>query len=331
MAKFSNFNIDSLKRYERGVVKTVVIVMAVSGLLAVLLGGPQFLEHLKAVPPHAVVLLIVMSAIENAMRIYRYRIFSNALKLPVPWHRLMLYYIAGMALLPTPGKIGVALRLWLLRQHHGILYRRSAPLLAMDVLTDTLAMMILIAIGVMAMGGNIHGATLGLFILASIIGGVMFILLAPGYADNMVKLLYRLSGKRAPRTFATIKALLRLMHNMMSIKVLVLCTTISLVAWALFGFSLSYLMLSMGYPVSWHLGAFGLCSGTILGFVTMAPAGVGGAEASMTAIYHAAGVPLSVAFIIAMLGRMAALWIPVLIGFIALPIALRIPMPAKKK
>lgn len=326
MAKLKNlnFNVENLRKYERKVVNTIVVVIAISGLIAAYFGGRTFWEHLLKVPPHALMFLALASLVENVLRIYRYRIFSHALDLPVPWPRLILYYVAGMALLPTPGKAGVLLRLWLLHEHHGIRYRRSAPLLVMDVLTDTIAMAVLIAIGVMSLG-HIHGAGIGLFLLTALTVGVLIVLFAPAQAVKLLKGVYLLTGKRAPRLFASLKTMLRLLHKLMGWRVLAVCTMLSFVAWAGFGFALSYLIISMGHPVDWNLGGFALCAGTILGVITMAPAGVGGAEASMIGIFHAFGTPLGIAFIVTMLGRMAVIWIPVGVGFIALPWALASP------
>jgi uncharacterized protein (TIRG00374 family) len=326
MAKFKlkNFSAETLKKSERKVISFVAFLIAVGGILAFIFGGERVLEPLKRVPIHGLWVLALASLIENVLRIYRYRIFANALKLPVPWGRLVLYYVAGMALLPTPGKIGVVLRLWLLHLHHNIPYRRSSPLLVMDVLTDTIAMLALIAIGILSLG-HVYGAALGLVLLTGLTVGIVIVLAAPKFSVAMLKLLYRLSGKRAPRFFAGIKRLLVLLGDLMGWRVLVGGALLSFLAWASFGFAMSYLIIAMGTPVDWNLGAFALSIGTILGVVSMAPAGVGGAEAGMTAILHHFGTPLGTAFIVTMLARLAIIWLPVAVGFIALPWALATP------
>lgn len=325
-SKLKSFNVENLRKYERKVVNTVALVIAVAGLLVFVFGGESFVKHLLRVPPHALMFLALASMVENVLRIYRYRFFSNALSLPVPWPRMVLYYVAGMALLPTPGKVGVLLRLWLLHEHHGIPYRRSTPLLVMDVLTDVLAMMTLIAIGIISLG-HVEGHSmkmivLGMGILAALTAGVVVILSFPKLAERAIKGLYAACGKRAPRLFATLKTVLRLLHGLMGWRVLLICTLFSFVAWASFGFALSYLVISMGHPIDWNLGGFALCAGTILGFLTMAPAGIGGAELGMSQIFHAFGTPFSVAVIATVLGRLAVIWIPVAVGFLVLPWAL---------
>lgn len=322
--KLKSFSAETLKKSERKVIGFVAFLVAVGGIIAFFVGGERIVEPLKRVPIHGLWVLALASLIENVLRIYRYRLFSDALKLPVPWHRLVLYYVAGMALLPTPGKIGVVLRLWLLHLHHNIPYRRSSPLLVMDVLTDTIAMLALIAIGILSLG-HVYGAALGLLLLTGLTVGIVMVLAAPHHSVSLLKLLYRLTGKRAPRFFAGIKRLLVLLGELMGWRVLLGGALLSFIAWGSFGFAMSYLIMAMGTPVDWNLGAFALSIGTILGVVSMAPAGVGGAEAGMTAILHHFGAPLGTAFIVTMLARLAIIWIPVAVGFIALPWALATP------
>lgn len=324
MANPKSFNLENLHRYKRFAINTVVLLV-VALILALALGGENLMEHLEKVPPEVLVLLALASLVENVLRIYRYKIFADELELPVPWRYLILYYVAGMALLPTPGKVGVTLRLWLLNYHHDIPYRHSAPLLVMDVVTDTLAMAILIALGFTVVG-SVGGEWLGLLAMGGVIGGVLTILVFPKIAKRGVKLLYRLTGKRKPRLFAGINSLIHFLHMMMGWRVLFVCTLLSLIAWAGFGLALSGSLIGMGYDVSWLLGGFAVSLSTVLGVISMAPAGVGGAEVSMAAIIAKAGtVPWATAFILTMLVRIALIWIPVAIGFLALPWALRGP------
>ncbi|MCP5405261.1 MAG: flippase-like domain-containing protein [Pseudomonadaceae bacterium] len=329
MAKRKNFNIDHIHRYKRIAVKTMVFMLAVVIILFAWNGGDIW-HHILKVPPAVLGLMLTASLVENTLRIYRYKIFAEELELPVPWRWMIVYYVAGMALLPTPGKVGVTLRLWLLNYHHHIPYRHSAPLLVMDVVTDTIAMMLLIGLGIAAMG-HANGTMLGLVAMSGLLAAVFVILTLPKLARSGVKLLYRLTGKRWPRLFAGINALIHFLHVMMGWRVLLLCTLLSFVAWAGFGLALSGSLLLMGYDAHWLLGGFAVSLSTVLGVVSMAPAGVGGAEASLAAIIvKASQVPWETALILTLLVRTALIWIPVLIGFLTLPWALNGPEDSKK-
>ena len=57
----------------------------------------------------------------------------------------------------TPGKVGEALRLWLLERCHGYRYERTAPLLIGDRLGDAVAITLLCLRGLSAFGA-IYGA-----------------------------------------------------------------------------------------------------------------------------------------------------------------------------
>src|SRR5277367_6103342 len=92
-------------------------------------GGRQAWHTLLSVPPAILPVLLAMSALNYVMRGARWLLFSRALGLRVPVRRNALYYVAGFSMTTTPGKLGEALRLWLLNRFHGCRYDRTAALL----------------------------------------------------------------------------------------------------------------------------------------------------------------------------------------------------------
>jgi uncharacterized protein (TIRG00374 family) len=83
--------------------------------------------------------------------------------------------------------------------------------------------------------------------------------------------------------------------------------------------------------VAWPAGPVALCASTILGFLSLMPGGMGGAEASLAGLLHLFGTPLGLALVATVLGRIAVLWLPVAVGFAVLPWALKGPLPKTKE
>src|SRR3546814_3586172 len=60
----------------------------------------------------------------------------------------LLHFVAGFALTTTPGKVGEALRLWLIERCHGYRYERIVPLFLGDRVADMNAVMLLCLAGI---------------------------------------------------------------------------------------------------------------------------------------------------------------------------------------
>jgi glycosyltransferase 2 family protein len=324
MASPTAFSAQRLRQLEVGVLKVVLVTVLVFGLGAVWLGWREGWSAFAQVSGASVLVLLLATVLENALRLYRYRLFSRALALPVPFRWITLYYLAGMALIPTPGKVGTALRLWLLNTHHGLSYARTAPMLIMDVLTDTLAMGLLVSLGLLFLPHPELMTVGGVFLLSFLVG-VFVLLEVPSLGRRSVKLLHRLLGRRWPKLAGTLLKILRIIHTRMGWRVLLPATALSFLSWAAVGLALTWVLHQAGATVPWPAGPVALCASSILGFLSLMPGGMGGAEASLAGLLHLFGTPLGLALVATVLGRIAVLWLPVAVGFAVLPWALRGP------
>ncbi|PZP40483.1 MAG: hypothetical protein DI585_00850 [Pseudomonas fluorescens] len=298
---------------------TVVVTLG-----ATLLASKESLgDSLYAIPWAAVGWLAFLTVVESTIRFWRYDIAARVLKLNVPFWRLMYYYTVGYALLPTPGKVGTAIRLWLLKQYHGLPYSRTAPLLIMDFVSDSIAMISLASLSLLVLDDP-RLKTLGFILGAGLTVAVVATLIAPRYMAASVKMMYAATGKRSPRKFARIQMLVRTTATVLGPRLLLTTIALSFVGWALIGMGIAHLVTQFGIPFFTATeGSLVIALGTMGGFLTMMPAGVGGAEATMGGLFVMFGVPFAQAVLITALVRLLVLWFTVLAGLALLPIALR--------
>ncbi|HEX2859309.1 MAG TPA: lysylphosphatidylglycerol synthase transmembrane domain-containing protein [Alphaproteobacteria bacterium] len=271
----------------------------------------------------ATVVLLVLAAVASTLiRFLNWPYFCKVQGIAIPLNKLLLYHVAGMALLPTPGKLGTALRLWLMHKHHKVPYRRSAPILLFDLLTDFLALIILVGVALPFLG-HVAGLKLAVMLLAGTLGGIIAVLYYPPLPRAVIKLAYRAAGNVKPRFFA---GLLRLT---VSLRVLVgpqnLLRTLgnAIVGWGIVTLAFALLLNDLGYAHTWPLSIFAIGCGIILGAVSMLPGGLGGTEAIVFSVLLANNVSLADATIFTALMRLCTLWLPVAAGVIVLPFALR--------
>jgi uncharacterized protein (TIRG00374 family) len=327
MAK--TFSPQQLKKAERWIILLIGATVLVTLVATVIASGRSLATNLVSIPWGGLAWLLVATVVANLLRGWRYQIAAEALHLHVPPLRMLYYYTVGYALTPTPGKVGTAIRLWLLRQYHGLPYRRTTPLLVMDLITDAIANFALASFALL-IGGSAHFTGVGIALALALVLGLVGTVIAPHLLGRCVKILYAVSGKRKPRLFARLLQLLNTMSRVFGGKVFLACTLLSLAAWCILGLAMAHLVNGFGQQqLTVAGGALALTLSNIGGFVTMMPAGVGGAEVTMAGLFTLFGIPLGLAVLATALIRIVVLWCTVLVGLAMLPIAMRnAPQPS---
>lgn len=317
------FSPTLIKKAERWVILLIGLTVAITLGVTLFASGRSLGDDLARIPVSAIWWLAAATLVESLLRFWRYEVASKALGLGVSWWRLMYYYTVGYALLPTPGKVGTAIRIWLLKQYHQLPYHRTAPLMVMDLVSDTIAMCSLAALCLLVLDDP-RLKTVGVLVGAGLLFGIIATLIAPHLMARCVKAAYWFSGKRKPRLFARVLALVRTTAAILGPKTLLVTTGLSFVGWALVGMAIGHLVTEFNIPnFTAAEGTLAITLSTMGGFLTMMPAGVGGAEVTMAGLYTLFGVPFGVAVLVTAITRLVVLWSTVLVGLALLPIALR--------
>jgi uncharacterized protein (TIRG00374 family) len=217
----------------------------------------------------------------------------------------------------------MAIRLWLLRQYHNLPYRRTAPLMVMDLISDAIAMLALVSLSLLLVQDS-RLQTLGLICGIALVVSLAMALIAPRFMVKMVKLLYAITGRRKRRLFAKILGMVRTMAQVFGQRVMLTAIGLSFLAWGLYGVAVAYLINGFGFPdFSIAAGTLAINLSNIGGFLSLMPAGIGGAEVSMGGTFSLFDIPIGTIVLATVIIRIIDVWLPVILGFILLPIALR--------
>lgn len=318
-----HFSPTLIKKAERYVLILIGLTVAITVGITFFATSRSLTDDLANIPVGAVWWLVAATVIESTLRFWRYHVAAKALHLNVPWYRLMYYYTVGYGLIPTPGKIGTAIRLWLLKQYHNLPYRRTAPLIVMDLVSDTIAMCSLAALCLLVLDDP-RLKTVGVLVGAALVMGLIATLIAPHLMVRCVKLAWWATGKRKPRLFARVLTLVRTTAQVLGPRVLLVTTALSFVGWGLVGIAIGHMVNQFGIAsFSMAEGTLAITLATMGGFLTMMPAGVGGAEVTMAGLFTLFSVPFGLAVLVTAITRLIVLWSTVLIGLALLPIAIR--------
>jgi uncharacterized protein (TIRG00374 family) len=279
-------------------------------------GGNTAWHTLKTVPPDILPVLLLLSATNYAARAARWLLFTAALGLDVPPARNALYYVAGFAMTTTPGKLGEALRLWLMHRAHATPYDRSAALLIADRLSDAVAVAAVVAITVGWFAHYVWMAAVAILV----VGAITAIALRPALLLLLTDTAYR-RLRRWPRAFVGIRRAIRALHTLGSPRVFGAALLLGTLGWCAEAASFSLLLQALHASINQLAAAFIFAFGVMVGAVSIIPGGLGSTEATMLGLLATQGVAFPVALVATAIIRLTTLWFAVALGLLALPIA----------
>lgn len=263
-------------------------------------------------------LILVGTVINYWLRWLKWDYYLRYLKLDRDVDRSTsgLIFTAGLVMSVTPGKMGEVLKSFLLRQRNGTPISRSAPIVLAERLTDGIAMLLLMGLGL-----TLYPPARPLFVilvLLTIIG--IMIVQRQTLALAIIRMIARLPlGQRlAPRLETIYTTTAQLLHW----RILLISTVISVVSWGFECLAFFWVLMGVGSTPSWVLllqATFIFAASTLFGLVSFLPGGLGASEVSSVGLLLAlVGLSASAATTATIVIRFCTLWFGVLLGVIAL-------------
>lgn len=236
-----------------------------------------------------------------------------------------LIFVAGFTMVMTPGKAGELLKAYLVRERTGTELTRTVPVVLIDRLTDGMATLTLIGVGLIAFPFGWPIFTAGLA------GAALFLFVVQ--REGMVKsILDRLRRTRLRARINSIEALYYSTRFLLRPRPLLVAVGLGVVSW--FGECVAFFVIltGLGIDPSWHLllaATFVFGASAWAGALSFLPGGLGATEASAVALLLLtvtdASMNESVAVAATLLMRFATLWFGVFLGVGAMSIVSRWP------
>jgi uncharacterized protein (TIRG00374 family) len=314
----AKFFASGIGRLERMVVLSAIGFVIVLFIAAVVSGRQGALTALEAVPAGTFALMLALSSLNYVLRAGRWLLFSRAMGVSVPAASNALFYVAGFAMTTTPGKLGEALRLWLLRRAYGCRYGDTAGLLIADRLWDAVAMSAVLCASVAWLAAYVWISLAA----AAIVGGVTLLCLNPSLLlAGLTIAAGRVRGRR--RLFAALRRSFRKLKLLARPDIFGAGLLLGVAGWLAEGISLYVLLHALGIALPPMTCVFVFAFSMIVGAISILPGGLGSTEASMAGLLAYQGVPLQTAIVATAVVRVTTLWFAVALGMLALPAALR--------
>ena len=282
---------------------------------------------LRAIPWWAPVAACGLSLLNYLVRFPRWQRYLSLTGSEVRGWTSLRIYLAGLSLTVSPGKVGEAMKSWLLRAEDGTPIARSAPIVLAERLTDLLGFLVLIALtSTAADHAWISGAALALT-------GALLVLVSSRRASRRLALMVAtlpLVGSLAGKLEESLEA----SRTLLSPKELPLATLLATAGWFLECVACWLLARSVLPPGSVSVEGLALADVTYAfalsavagAVVVIAPGGLGVTEGLLTGLlesgYRAAGLASGAvrgtALSVTLVTRLCTLWFAMGVGLLAL-------------
>ncbi len=245
----------------------------------------------------------------------RWDLLLRNLKIYIPIKENMMIYFSGFAMGFTPGRIGEIFKSQLLKEKYGISRAKTAPLVLVERLYDTI--------------GAIAAASVGIFIFpivgyaifpAVVIIGIVFAIISSKFTFekilSILKKIKPLNNLLEPLhdSYETIKTSTTGVLAFLS-------SVISVMSWLATSLAVYFIFVAYGIQSVDYLRLVSpFTASSILGAISFIPGGVGVTEGSFAGFLKLLKVENSSIIVLVILVRIFTLWLGVLVGFIALKI-----------
>ncbi|PDW01644.1 lysylphosphatidylglycerol synthase transmembrane domain-containing protein [Candidatus Viridilinea mediisalina] len=227
-----------------------------------------------------------------------------------------LIFTSGMVMAVTPGKLGEVFKSYLLKRINGTAVIRSAPIVLAERLTDGLAMLLLMGLGLTLFP---PARPVFVLLLVATLAGIVIVQQRP-LANALLDFSARLplGNKLAPR----LRTVYESTRELLDWRVLVVATAISLVSWGCECIAFYLVLVGLGVeatPLLLLQAVFIFAASTLFGLVSLLPGGLGVSEVSSVGLLVAlVNISAAAATSATVLIRFTTLWFGVLLGACAL-------------
>lgn len=263
-------------------------------------------------------LACLLAAANYLVRFGRWHYYLRLLGIRVAPRDSLNVFLAGFALTVTPGKLGEAVKAFLLRASHGQPVARTAPIVIAERVTDLVALLLLTLVGVFTFDPHAVDRRLLVVGAALVAGGVLVVSVDP-LAELAIRVAGRLPGLRrlAPRLSEFHRSTAALLRP----GPLLAATGIATAAWFLE--CLAFWAIVHGFPettLGLRAAVFIYAAMTVAGALSFLPGGLGVTETGMVAliIRLGSGVTRGSAAAATFVTRACTIWFAVAIGLPAL-------------
>jgi uncharacterized protein (TIRG00374 family) len=295
--------------------KKILISLAVTGLLylAFTIYGnfDQVLKTFEKFNWLLFPLLLLLSLMNYFFRFFKWDYYLSLIKVKVGKLDSLSIFMSGLVMSITPGKMGELLKSYLVKELNQTPVSKTLPIIFAERITDFISLLFLALIGAYVYNYGreiVLGVSVFFFLVVVIISNKRI-------AMPVLSLLEKSSFLR--KHLASIHNAYESSYQLLRPGPLLKMSVLSLGSWFFECLGYYIILINFGVDVSLLWATFSYGFATIVGAVTMLPAGLGITEGSLTFLLIQKGSPKEIAVASTFIVRVVTLWFAVLVGIIS--------------
>ncbi len=221
-------------------------------------------------------------------------------------------FMATLTMSVTPGKIGELIKPYMVRDIVGTPTSRTIPIVFAERVTEFLALIFLVILGIDALNSGI---------VISVISFLIFLILLITILNKNISnwLITRLSNIVFFQKYINpIKTSLNQSRIILSLKPFLLMFILSVVIWIVEGFAFYLVLTNFDINILFVESLFTYLFSLFIGAISFLPAGLGITDGSIAIVLANYGVNKEIAVSSALIIRIATLWFALLVGLISM-------------
>lgn len=294
----------------RNVLIGVMLGVVVIACLLLFIDFKKVMHAMLNMPVHFLLLAFLLTFCSYLLRLWKWHAFTKWSNFSLRLRDNAVIFFIGLMMSITPGKAGELIKSYFMHEKADVPYSESIPIVIYDRLTDMLAMLALVGIGLLVYP----------FGLSSLI--VLVVLLIVGFViiQRRTWMLTVIDWITAPKRLRRFRESVHHFYKqtlfLLQCRFLSFSFLVSVASWFLECVSLYLIVRAFSLDVSLLASILTFSLGTIAGALSMIPGGLGAAESSLAGLLIYFGVSGSLAVTISLIIRFVTLWFGVILGMI---------------
>ena len=295
--------------------KTILVISGVIGLYAILMFASDIKsmsEQFQNFRLEYVFLIIPIIIFSFFIRGFRWLLFLKYLKINIGIKNSFGIYFAGMAFGVTPAKVGELIKSQILKNKYSIAISKTAPIIFVERYYDLFGIAIISFIVLLFLNFE----TWIILILLAV--SILFLGIAQ---QKSISLKILNSFSKIPFFNKYVNNLItgyETIHVLLSPKIFIKSILLSKSAWIVESIGVFFVFQAFNSSLDFSNILFIFTSSTLLGGISLLPAGIGVTEGGMIAQLLLHDIDYSFALCLVLTVRLFTLWMSVIIGFISL-------------
>ena len=296
--------------------RIILVLVAVVGIYAIFLFISDYniiSEKISNFKINYLPLILFFVSASWIPLIIKWHFLLKNCEIDIPLKKSIAVFFSGVAFEITPGQIGALIKSQILKTSYNIPRTKTVPIVIVEKVYDLIGAILASVIGIIILGMEIYLIAIAISVLAFIFFFMYHKPASKLFFNRITKL------KFFSKHIENISGFYEIVQKSTNVRAATICILLALAYWFMVSAAAYYTLISFDVNILDYLKVLAIYStSTLLGAVSLIPAGIGITEGSIAGLFTLNGIDVSTALILAVTIRIFTVWYSVSVGFIAL-------------